>query len=142
MAIVPSGRPSASYGSTSRLQSIRFSASHCLSLPFWYRARSFSRLSSYSQLNLVDPVASTFQLSADGKTYISLVDIPRALPTTSYVHRTYVTTVARTMYVVKGWHGGGKGQMAGPLSRELIVRTALSLIERDGAAAASMRRLA
>src|SRR5262245_6335201 len=88
MATVSSGRPRALYGSTSRLQSIRFSESHCLSLPFWYRARSFSRLSSYSQLNRVDPVASTLQLSCDGKAYISLVDIPR--PPEDLVRTPYV----------------------------------------------------
>src|SRR2546423_4690852 len=114
MATVSSGRPRALYGSTSRLQSIRFSASHCLSLPFWYRARSFSRLSSYSQLNRVDPVASTLQLSSDGSTYISLVDIPRPpedLLRTPYV---CVTTVSRTMYVVKGRREGEDGHATQP----------------------------
>ena len=57
-----SGRPITFVGSTSISQSIRFCASHCLSLPFWYSASSRSLPSSYSQVNLAAPAAGTSQV--------------------------------------------------------------------------------
>lgn len=44
-------------------QSMRDRASHCLSLPFWYRLSSRSRPSSYSQVKAVFPAMGTLQIS-------------------------------------------------------------------------------
>ena len=49
-------------GSTGIDQSIRLVASHCLSLPRWYRSSSRLRPLSYSQLNRVAPAAGTSQV--------------------------------------------------------------------------------
>ena len=53
MAICWSGWFSSEPGSTSIDQSILVCAFHCLSLPFSYRLRRRSRVSSYSQLKMV-----------------------------------------------------------------------------------------
>src|SRR5262249_43722704 len=80
MAIAWSGRPSTLYGSTSRSQSIRLTESHCLSLPFWYRASIRSRPSPYSQLNRADPASGTaHRSSGTGLVYSSWVDITAPL---------------------------------------------------------------
>ena len=42
---------------------MRFWASHCLSLPFWYRLSSRSRPSSYSQVKRVSPASGTSHVS-------------------------------------------------------------------------------
>src|SRR6185437_7747325 len=56
-----SGIPTGFAHSTSIDQSMRLVESHCLSLPFWYSDSSRSRPSSYSQLNCVGLLTSTFQ---------------------------------------------------------------------------------
>ncbi len=59
-------------GSTGRSHSIRLVASHCLSLPRWYRSISRCRPSSYSQLKRVAPAAGTSQVpGSTGMVYAS-----------------------------------------------------------------------
>ena len=63
---------------------MRFCASHCLSLPFWYRASRRSRPSSYSQVNLAAPCAGTVQVSLGvGWMYMSRVLTARSFRKTA-----------------------------------------------------------
>src|SRR3954468_3209942 len=62
-ALYSSGKPAGLLGSTSMDQSMRFCASHCLSLPFWYRDSNLSRPSSYSHVNRVSPAIGRSHVS-------------------------------------------------------------------------------
>src|SRR3569623_58879 len=70
-----SGIPTGLAQSTSIDQSMRLVESHCLSLPFWYRDRSRSRGSSYSQLTRAEQFAGTSHVpvTSVGTTYFSAV---------------------------------------------------------------------
>ena len=59
MGLSSSDIPITLAGSTGIDQSIRLAASHCLSLPRWYRLSSRSRPLSYSHENRVAPAAGT-----------------------------------------------------------------------------------
>src|SRR5262249_19473805 len=110
MAIAWSGRPSTLYGSTSRSQSIRLTESHCLSLPFWYRASIRSRPSPYSQLNRADPASGTVHRSSGtGPAYSSWVDMGRSPLTARDAHRTSMHGVRTAVPGVGGEHHGAAG---------------------------------
>src|SRR6516225_10712206 len=75
------------HGFTGRSQSIRLVASHCLSLPRWYRSSSRCRPSSYSQLKRVAPAAGTSQVpGSTGIVYASYVLTAGSLGGVSHIY--------------------------------------------------------
>src|SRR5262245_27144078 len=89
MGAVSGGRPRGFSGSMGSDQSMRLAASHCLSLPFLYSARSLSRPSSYSHVNRLSPASGTLQISRSvGIAYLSYVLTARLARTAYCVLRT------------------------------------------------------